>query len=89
MIFKVLLTNKSKSGYKCIQCAELSLIKMFRGIKSEILTSIVEKNRFLANTYFELRIRPVSGRVTSHREHTLCKDGRDQNKPCKLQTSES
>ena len=84
MFFKVLLTNKSKSGYKCIQCAELSLIKMFRGIKSEILTSIVEKNRFLSNTYFELRICPVSGRVTSHREHTLCKDGGDQNKLCKL-----
>ena len=58
--FKVLLTNKSKSGYKCIQCAELSSIKMFRGIKSEILTSIVEKNRFLSNTYFELRIRPAN-----------------------------
>ena len=43
-MIKVLLTNKSKSSYKCIQCAELSLTKMFRGIKSEILTSIVEKN---------------------------------------------
>ena len=46
LFVKVLLTNNSKSGYKCIQCAELSLIKMFRGIKSEILTSVVEKIDF-------------------------------------------